>query len=139
MATIPRLLRYFWAAPCSLLGLILALPILAVGGRGRWIGGALEIALLPADKPVSPVAAKLLEHSTVRAITFGHIIAGLSESELARWRHHEQIHVRQYEYWGPFFLIAYPLSSLIESLRGRHPYWYNRFERQAREQVCLRH
>ena len=39
--------------------------------------------------------------------------------------------MRQYERWGPFFLPAYLLSSLLQLLRGRHPYRENHFERQA--------
>jgi hypothetical protein len=41
------------------------------------------------------------------------------------------VHVRQYERWGPAFLPAYLLSSLLQLLRGRNPYRENHFERQA--------
>jgi hypothetical protein len=46
-------------------------------------------------------------------------------------RAHEQVHVRQYERWGPLFVPAYLLSSLVELLRGRRPYRDNWFEREA--------
>ena len=39
--------------------------------------------------------------------------------------------MRQYERWGPFFLPAYLLSSLVALLLGRDPYLDNRFEREA--------
>jgi hypothetical protein len=41
------------------------------------------------------------------------------------------VHVRQYERWGPLFVPAYLLSSLVELLRGRRPYRDNWFEREA--------
>ncbi|MDO8964417.1 MAG: hypothetical protein Q7W30_08015 [Coriobacteriia bacterium] len=44
---------------------------------------------------------------------------------------HEHVHVRQYERWGPFFLPAYAISSLVQLARGGDPYRDNRFERQA--------
>ena len=39
--------------------------------------------------------------------------------------------MRQYERWGPFFIPAYLLSSLVQLLRRRDPYLDNRFEREA--------
>ena len=81
------LLRYAWASPCSLVGVLLAAPILLLGG---------------------------------------------SAHTLCQLRAHEQEHVRQYERWGVVFFLAYPASSLIQLLRGRHPYWLNHFEVQAR-------
>jgi hypothetical protein len=46
-------------------------------------------------------------------------------------RAHEQVHVRQYERWGPFFVPAYLASSLWQGLCGRHLYRDNHFERPA--------
>ena len=66
------------------------------------------------------------------AITLGHVVLGGSEHTLCQLRAHEQEHVRQYERWGVVFFLAYPASSLIQLLRGRHPYWLNHFEVQAR-------
>jgi hypothetical protein len=40
--------------------------------------------------------------------------------------------VRQYERWGALFFVLYAVSSLCQWLRGRDPYWHNRFEREAR-------
>lgn len=66
------------------------------------------------------------------AITLGHVILGTDHATLAAVRAHEQVHVRQYERWGPFFAPAYLLSSLAQLLRGRRPYLDNRFECEAR-------
>ena len=65
------------------------------------------------------------------AITFGHVILGVSLQDLARLRAHELVHVRQYERLGPLFFIAYPASSLLAAATGRCPYRNNRFEMEA--------
>ena len=53
-------------------------------------------------------------------------------SKLERLRAHEHAHVRQYEQWGIFFLLAYPAASVWQWLRGRRAYVDNWFEVQAR-------
>ncbi len=65
------------------------------------------------------------------AITFGHVVLGLDRAILDRVREHEQVHVRQYERWGPLFVPAYLLSSLVQLMHGRDPYRDNVFEREA--------
>jgi hypothetical protein len=116
-----------WASPCSLLGLALGLPILLAGGSARRRGRTVEIASSYADcRSDSP-----LRRLPFAAITFGHVILGTSHAELARLRPHERVHVRQYERWGPLFLLAYPAASLAALLRGRCPYRENRFEVEA--------
>lgn len=77
-------------------------------------------------------AAARAERLPFGAITFGHVVIGVSGDALATLRVHERAHVRQYECWGPAFLAAYPLSSLVQALRGRHPYRDNHFEVHAR-------
>jgi regulator of nucleoside diphosphate kinase len=66
------------------------------------------------------------------AITFGHVVLGRSAGDLERLRAHEHAHVAQYERWGPLFLIAYPLASLLALLRTGRPYHDNCFEVAAR-------
>jgi hypothetical protein len=65
------------------------------------------------------------------AITLGHVILGTDHATLAAVRAHEQVHVRQYERWGPLFGPAYLLSSGVQLVLGRRPYLDNRFEREA--------
>lgn len=118
------LLKYLWALPCSLLGSLFGLLILLLGGSVNNVHGVLEFSLnnrWPA------------RHCHFSALTLGHTILGVDHNCLNCLRHHEHIHVRQYEQWGIFFLLAYPLSSLWQLLRGRKPYWDNHFERDARE------
>ena len=99
-----------------------------MGGRARWICGALEIIYRPCLADCGARALAL----PFRAIVFGHVILAVSAEELLRLGPHERVHVAQYERWGPVFLLAYPASSLWQWLRGRHPYRDNAFEVQAR-------
>ena len=125
------LLRYAWAAPCSAVGLIVAMPAILAGARLQLIRGALEVAV---TRPGTRMA-RLMLRSPFSAITFGHVIIGVDQDQLAHLRDHEQQHVRQYELWGPLFFLAYPASSLMQLLRGHDPYRDNHFEVQAREQA----
>ena len=59
------------------------------------------------------------------------MVFGIDQSALDRTREHERVHVRQYERWGPLFLPAYGLASLLAARRGQHAYYGNRFEREA--------
>jgi hypothetical protein len=119
----PRLLAYLWAAPCSVLGLVLALPMLITGARMRPQQGVIEVAWRH-----GPTGARW----PFVAITFGHVVLGRSHRELAQLRAHEHAHVRQYERWGALFLLLYPASSLWQWLRGRRPYLDKVFEVEAR-------
>jgi hypothetical protein len=122
-----RLLRYLWASPATLVGLLLAAMALLGGGRARRVHGALEVG----GGGLHRVVARLPEGLRFGAITLGHVIVGLDAAALERARSHEHVHVRQYERWGVFFFPAYLGSSLVQLLRGRDPYRDNRFEVEA--------
>ena len=122
-----KILVRVWAAPYSALGLLLGLLVMVFGGQARKRQGALEfgggrVGLLVSHAP-PPFA--------FAAITFGHVILGLDAATLDAVREHEQVHIRQYERWGPLFGPAYLLSSLVQLARGGRPYLDNRFEREA--------
>jgi hypothetical protein len=119
--------RWLWAAPWSLLGLVLTAPALLVGARPRWVGRTLEVS-------GGRLSHWMAEHGPfgVVAITLGHVILGRDEATLQLLRAHERVHVRQYERWGPLFVPAYLANSAWHWLHGRHPYLDNGFERQAR-------
>jgi hypothetical protein len=121
------LLRYAWAAPASLVGLVLGALCVAFGGRGRIVEGTLEIGA----GGVAPGIRRLPERMRFGAITFGHVILGLDEAMLGACRCHERVHVRQYERWGVLFFPLYLGSSVVQALRGRDPYRDNCFEREA--------
>jgi hypothetical protein len=127
MDQVARVLRYVWAAPNTLLGL-------ALGGLGVLFGasiareqGVVEIC----GGRIGKGLARLPQRLSFSAMTLGHVILAVDRSALAQLRPHEHVHVRQYERWGPLFLPAYALSSLVQLLRGRNPYRENHFERQA--------
>ena len=123
----PALLKYLWAAPASLLGLILAAAARLFGAATRLHTGVLEVTLAPQHKTVGQRSHVL----PFVAITLGHVVIARTTTDQERLRPHERIHVAQYERWGPVFLLAYPAESALQVLLGRRPYMDNRFERQA--------
>jgi hypothetical protein len=122
-----RLVRYAWAAPYSLLGLTFGLVAVAFGATARLRSGAIEFG----GGWLGDGLRRLPPALSFSAITFGHVILGTDHVSLACMRAHEQVHVRQYERWGPLYVPAYLLCSLVELLRGRNPYRDNYFEREA--------
>jgi hypothetical protein len=123
-----RIAKLAWAAPCSLLGLVAALPVLLCGGQARRVAGTLEITLRHCEDDC-PSVARLLRF---RAITLGHVILAVGRTDLDTLRSHERVHVGQYERWGILFFAAYAASGLWQWLHGRSAYWHNHFEVQAR-------
>jgi hypothetical protein len=121
-----RVLVYAWAAPTTFVGLVAGGLTLVSGGRVQRQRGALEFH--------GGFSRWLLTRRMVgaSAMTLGHVIIGRDLDCLEFCRDHEQAHVRQVERWGPLFLPAYFGSSLWEWSRGRHYYFDNWFERDAR-------
>ena len=121
---------YLWAAPASLLGLSLVPIALLQGGSYRVVRGVVEAHggaitwLLRRGLPWAGPAA---------AMTLGHVVWGCDRECLEWSREHERVHVAQCERWGPFFIPAYLLASLVAHLRGFDPYRHNPFEREAYE------
>ena len=129
-----RLLRYLWAAPYTLLGLALGAVAMLFGATARRHHGVVEVF----GGGVGGGLARLPEPLRFSAMTLGHVILAVDRSALGQLRLHEHVHVRQYERWGPAFVPAYLLSSLLQLLRGRNPYRENHFERQAYAVVAAR-
>lgn len=124
--------RLLWAAPCSLLGLLLGAVALLAGGKVRWVNGALECCL-----ECGAFSNWLQRYQPFAAITLGHVIVALNDEVLRRWHAHERVHVKQFERWGVLMLLAYPAASLWAWLKGQDPYLANHFERQAYEAQLL--
>jgi hypothetical protein len=121
-----RLIRYVWAFPATLLGLPLVFLALLSGGRAAVIQGVIEAH----GGLVAPLLRTWL-WIPAAAMTLGHVILGRDATCLERSRHHEHVHVRQYERWGPLMLPIYLTASLVLYLRGLDPYLDNPFEREA--------
>lgn len=119
---------YLWASPATLLGMLIIPIVLLQRGKITLVDGVIEIH--------GGLATHLLNkgfyitHSAA-AITLGHVVWGCDQQDLDRSRTHERIHIRQYERWGPVFIPAYLLSSLIAWYRGKNPYYDNIFEVEA--------
>ncbi len=124
---LPRPLLYLWALPNTVLGLLVVAIAMLTGDRIQVISGVLEAH--------GRTLSWLLRHFPIRggasAMTLGHVVIGRDRDCLDRTRDHERVHVRQYELWGPLFLPAYVISSLIAALSGRDFYRDNVFEREA--------
>ena len=75
--------------------------------------------------------ARLPQGCRFSAITLGQVILGVNSQLLDTLRDHEQVHVAQYERWGPLFIPTYVLNSAWQMCRGRCAYRDNYFERQA--------
>ncbi len=124
---IQRIAAYAWASPNTLIGLAAGVVMLTCGARLRFVRGAAEFSGgLIGSLVTSPAVA-----CPYHAMTLGHVILGSDEVALDCSRDHEQVHVRQYEQWGPFFLPAYVASSIWQLLCGRRVYRDNWFEQQA--------
>jgi hypothetical protein len=124
----PRvLMRWLWAAPATAIGLALAGIACLLGATARVEQGVIEVAggRLASSLRFLPCSMRIL------AITFGHVVLGVSHSDLAQARAHEHAHVRQYERWGVLFFPLYLGSSGVQLVRGRNSYRDNAFERQA--------
>jgi hypothetical protein len=121
-----RWFRMAWASPNTLIGLALGLLLLPFGARIRRVDGTIEIAAL--RQPGQSGQRRW----PFAAITLGHVILGVHAQDLERLRAHEQVHVRQYERWGPLFLPAYLMTGAWQWVRGRDAYWDNPFEQEAR-------
>ncbi len=126
----PRLARAvacLWAAPASAIGLAIAL-VTCRHGQLALVDGVIEVH--------GPWLRWALRHLVplrggASAITFGHVVLARDQASLDSTRGHERVHVRQYERWGLLFVPAYLTAGLWAALRGGHPYFDNRFEREA--------
>ena len=124
-----RWLAYLWALPTTAVGLlVLMLGAMTGGVRYRVVDGVLELH--------GGLVTRLLTGWTLlpggaSAMTLGHVVLGRDELCLDCTREHERVHVRQCERWGPLFLPAYGLASLVALARRQRPYRDNRFEREA--------
>ena len=124
-----RLLRYLWALPVTLLGVLVALVSRGSGGSLQRVEGVLEVA---GGWPAWGLRHGFPFSGAVAALTLGHVVVAVSLNALTSTRAHERAHVRQFERWGVLLLVLYPLAGLLAWVRGGNPYRDNLFEREAR-------
>jgi hypothetical protein len=120
-------IRYLWALPVTLPAAGLALGARLFGARLTWHTGVLEAS----GGPLPWILSRIYPPMPIAAITLGHVVLAQRDTDLARTRAHERVHVRQYERWGALFLPLYLGESLRLLLLGRDPYRANRFEQEA--------
>jgi len=117
-----QFLKYLWASPNTLLGLLLS-----PGSNVRLVDGVIEIH--------GPLTRFALDHMgpcrAAAAMTLGHVVIGQNQRCLDDSRSHERIHVRQYESFGPFFIPIYFWCSFHAWRVGRDFYRDNFFEVEA--------
>lgn len=128
-----RAAAYLWAAPTTLIGLALAVPALLGRGRVAVVDGVIEVhgpLLEWALRRCVPLVGG------AQAMTLGHVVLGRDRCCLESSRIHERIHVAQCERWGPLFLPAYAVASLVGWWAHGDAYRGNAFERAAWEGEC---
>ncbi|MFT5302541.1 MAG: hypothetical protein ACI87E_003820 [Mariniblastus sp.] len=121
-----QILFYIWTFPNSLIGLSIGAIGLLSGGKIQRRRGCLEFY----GGFVTWFLAKCSSHG-VSAMTLGHTIIGQTQRELHQARDHEQVHVSQYERWGPLFIPVYLSFSCYLWFAKRNCYLENPFEVEA--------
>ncbi len=119
-----------WAAPYTLLGMLIGFCGVLTGGSFAYRAGVWEFH--------GAAAARFLDClplPCVLALTLGHTVIGRNANALEVTRAHERIHVRQFERWGPLMGPAYLACSAVLWIQGRDAYRDNPFEREAYEQA----
>lgn len=124
-----RLLRYAWALPVTLIGMLVIVMAKSSGGSVQKVDGVLESA---GGWPARILHRGFPFSGAVAAMTLGHVVVGVSLDALSATRVHERVHVQQFERWGMLLLVLYPLAGLLALLRGGNPYRDNPFEQEAR-------
>jgi hypothetical protein len=126
------IVRHLWALPYTLVGLAVAGLAMLGGATISTREGVVEVY----GGPLAQLSRIPLPGG-IGALTIGHVVLATNGRQMGWSRVHERAHVRQYETWGPFFVPAYLVASLVTGLRGGATYVDNRFEREAREAEAL--
>lgn len=120
--------RFIWALPGTIIGLVLWALQLGTGGvlrdgvlwiRAKWI--------LPLGMVGQAWGHVILVHRKEWWFEFYN-----RTPDGADFAQHELEHVRQWRFYGPFFFVVYPLYSLYGWMLGS-AYRDNYFEQKARE------
>lgn len=121
--------EYLWPSPWTAIGLAIAALLPWKSRTMLFRNGVIAIY----GPSIAWVLKKVPIPGGAAAITFGHVILARDKLCMEESFAHEMVHVRQYVWWGPFFVPAYFFNSLWQMCLGRDPYLWNAFERQARQ------
>lgn len=124
-------LGILWALPLTMVGMLLALPILSWRGRVHLVR-----TTTPALMVSGPVADYMLNRhpfGPMCAMAIGHVVIAEERGLTAQVLTHELAHVRQAACWGILFPIVYLAASVWAVLHGQDAYWHNVFEIAARQ------
>ncbi|MEM6504988.1 MAG: hypothetical protein AAF711_05940 [Planctomycetota bacterium] len=123
-----HLFLYLWTSPNTLVGLMWVLLARLTGG-----GWSVHTGVVEAHGGwVKPILQRLpFVKDGALAITIGHVVLAQTEAALSVTREHERVHVRQYQRWGPLFVLAYVGAGVWMWARGKDPYRDNPFEVEA--------
>ena len=122
-----KLVQIIWVSPNTLLGLLLGLLGIPFGSKLQIREGCFEFY----GGLVTAMLSRIPPGRSTSAMTLGHVILGQSAEDLSICRQHEQVHVAQYERWGPLFIPVYLGWSYVRWLQSRDPYLDNPFEVEA--------
>ena len=122
-----KFLGCLWAAPATLLGLLLA-PLALCGGSAHVNVGVIEIQ---GGQLNSLFRRRVPFFGNGAAMTLGHVILARNQACMESSRGHERVHVQQFERWGVFLFPAYVIAGLIAKHRGLDPHLHNTFEQEA--------
>ena len=125
--TVITILAILWASRYTLLGLFLGFIGICTGGHARIRGRVIEFY----GGGVKWLLQQFFFGEGAMAFTLGHTILGQTDAALESSHHHEMVHVRQFERWGPLMGPAYLGCPLVLWLMHRSPYRENPFERDA--------
>ena len=122
------------------LGQLWCLPVTLAGALVAWAGGARLTGRHRGAWVFTSrggLTARFFIRFNVSAFTWGAVICKradlrLSEAGLRRLLEHERRHFIQACWLGPLMPLAYGACSLVAVMRGRHPYFDNWLERDAR-------
>jgi hypothetical protein len=116
-----------WSAPTTAIGW------LAVRLTGREVTRIRRDGVLVVTGPgVSRLFDRLNPRLRIGAMTLGDVILARDDETVAEHWSHELVHVGQARRWGPMFLPAYGIASVVALLTGHDAYLGNFFEVEAR-------
>jgi hypothetical protein len=121
-------MRYVWALPYTLVGLVVAAFARSRGGTVTVRDGVVEAYGGPLRQ-----LPRIRLAGGVGAITLGHVVLATHAKQMGWSRVHERAHVRQYERWGLLFVPVYLVEAIRVLLRGGNAYADNKYEKEARE------